>query len=260
MCETMHHAVYLFYIDDSGDTGLKSQGSPTDAFVLCALIVEDHAWLSTLDEIVTFRRFLRREFELSPRAELKAGYLLHGTGPFAGSNIGDSVRLRIYRLALRFQRKLGTIRTWAVLIDKGEWAKQSRGEDIRETAWRNMIERIERFTYYGKDTCVVFPDEGYPDFVRMMFRRMRRFSHVPSRFAPGISLSRPATSIVEDPNFRRSQDSYFIQLADLNAYAAYRHVFPQAYFGADYWEQLGDARVKEVNKVAGGPIGIVVRP
>ena len=256
----MRHSVYLFYIDDSGDTGLKSAGSPTDAFVLCALIVQDHAWLSTLDEIVTFRRFLRKAFGIGPRAELKAGYLIHGTGPFSGSNIGDAARLRIFRLALRFQRKVGTIQTWAVVIGKTAWEKQNKGEDIRQAAWRTMIERIERFTFNGKDTCVVFPDEGYPDFVQMMFRRMRRFSQVPSAFQSGVSLSRPAQFLVEDPNFRRSQNSYFVQLADLNAYAAHRHVFPQPYFGSDYWEELGDARVKVVNRLAGGPVGIVVRP
>jgi hypothetical protein len=37
-----------------------------------------------------------------------------------------------------------------------------------------------------------------------------------------------------------------IQLADLNAYATYRRVFPGATFGADMWEELGAARVPEV--------------
>jgi len=58
------HGVYLVYIDDSGDTGLISGNSPTDAFILNALIVQDDAWLDTLDEIINFRRFLRDNFGL----------------------------------------------------------------------------------------------------------------------------------------------------------------------------------------------------
>ena len=45
-------------MDDSGDSGLKSKGSPTDALVISALIIEDYAWLTALDEIKVFRRFL----------------------------------------------------------------------------------------------------------------------------------------------------------------------------------------------------------
>ena len=119
-----------------------------------------------------------------------------------------------------------------------------------------MIERIERFTHYQKERCVVFPDEGHPEFVKGIIRKMRRINEVPSAFEDGKRLSRPATSIIEDPNFRRSQESYFIQLADLNAYAAYRHIYPRPHFGKEYWEQLDDARVKEVTKVKGRLIGI----
>ena len=73
----------LFYIEDSGDPGLISRVSPTKAFVLSALIVKDSDWLSTLDEIVNFRQFLRENFVLRMRDELTAGYLIHGQGAFS---------------------------------------------------------------------------------------------------------------------------------------------------------------------------------
>jgi hypothetical protein len=252
--------MYLIYIDDSGDTGLMSRGSPTNAFILCALVVEDHAWLTVLDEIKAFRRFLQHQFGIRQRDELKASYLLHGTGPFRDLDFGHDVRMRIYKLALRFQQKVGYLKTWAILIRKEQLNNEVKPIEIRDRAWRLMIERIERFTYYGKDTCVVFPDEGHPEFVKGMFRKMRRINQVPSAFDEGELLSRPATFIVEDPNFRRSQESYFIQLTDLNAYAAYRHIYPESYFGEEYWDQLGDTRVKEVTKIRGGPTGIKVWP
>lgn len=66
--------------------------------------------------------------------------------------------------------------------------------------------------------------------------------------------------IVEDSSDRRSKESFFIQLADLNAYAACRKVFPIATFGGEVWDELGTARVLEVNSLRGGPPGIVVWP
>jgi len=251
--------MYLFYIDDSGDTGLIRNGSPTHAYVLGTVVVEDRDWLHTLDEIKDFRHFLKENFGLRQRDELKANYLIHGTGPFRELKFGYEARMRIYKLALSFQKKVDTVHTWAVVIRKDALSEDMESSDIRDRAWRLMIERIERYTFYGKDTCVVFPDEGNPEFVRGMLRKMRRINEVPSAFEEK-SLSRPATFIIEDPNFRKSHESFFIQLADLNSYAAYRYMYPELYFGREYWELLGSARVQKVNVVRGGPPGIKVWP
>jgi hypothetical protein len=88
---------------------------------------------------------------------------------------------------------------------------------------------------------------------------MRRFSHVPSAYGTE-ALKRNATNIVEDASERNSRESYFVQLADLNAYAAFRKVFPGPNFGAEIWDELGESRVMEVNKISGGPPGIVLWP
>ncbi len=231
--------------------------------MLSAVIVKDTDWLVTLDQARAFRQFAYRQFGLKTRDELKANHLIHGTGPFATLKINDAARMRLYRQALRFQQKVGTIKTWAVVIDKPLWETEQRRAEVREAAWKHMIERIEAFTRHNHDNAIVFPDEGNPDFVRALFRKMRRFSYVPSAFEPGSFISRPFTSLIEDPSFRKSHESYFIQFADLNAYAAHRHVFPRAYFGADYWDELGDARVSQVNLLRRHglrPTGIVVRP
>lgn len=253
----------MVYIDDSGDTGLKSNGSPTDAFVLCAVIVEDRSWRTTLDEIVKFRRHLKEQFGLRMHDELKAGYLIHGTGPFRELGLSDKARMSIYRKALRFQRRLGTITTWATLAHKDRWEAETWTVGMRDRVWELMIERLETFTRKNQGRCAIYPDEGHPAFVRGLFRKMRRFSVIPSAIQAGTTVSRPAKLIVEDPSFRKSSESYFIQLADLNAYAAHRHVFPRDYFGSDYWDELGDCRLGAVNRFIRGstpPTGIVVRP
>jgi hypothetical protein len=65
----------------------------------------------------------------------------------------------------------------------------------------------------------------------------------------GGSLSRPlATYLIDDPVERDSSQSYFVQLADLNAYAAYRKERPDPLFRQNTWDELGPAILWEVNR------------
>ncbi|MCB1634848.1 MAG: DUF3800 domain-containing protein [Xanthomonadales bacterium] len=231
--------------------------SPTGTFALSCVLLHDAHWLSALDQTIAFRRYLRDQFRIAPRAELKASWLIHNKGDIRSAGLRYPARLAAYRSAMRFQRKCGLFRSFTVLINKTKIQKPDM--DVRELAWRMAIERLERFGTGAKDNMHVLPDEGHGEFIRKKIRAMRRFSHVPSAFG-GPALDRKAQNIVEDSSDRRSHESYFIQLADLNAYAAFRRVFPGATFGADLYEELGDARVTEVNRLSGGPTGIVVWP
>jgi hypothetical protein len=72
--------------------------------------------------------------------------------------------------------------------------------------------------------------------------------------------------LLDDPVPKRSSESYFIQLADLVAYAAYRKVFPPiararpTVVPQTMWDELGPATLRAVNMYSGGPPGIVQRP
>jgi hypothetical protein len=212
-----------------------------------------------LDQIISFRRFLRDQFGLQMREELKAGYLIHNSGPFEHLGLSTAARMRIFRMALRLQPKLG-LETFAIVVDKDEMVRQKMtSQGAQKKAWQLAYERLERYTSAKHDTCMVFPDEGVYDMIRALLREKRRISYVPSRFGTA-PLSRPASFILEDPSVRRSSESYFVQLADLNAYAGHRRLKPEPWFGAAYWDQLGAARVRAVSKYANDPLGIKVWP
>ena len=247
--------MFFAYFDESGDTGFDS--SPTSTFALTALLVDDRRWLSALDQTVAFRRFLRDQFRIPTRAELKASWLVHNKGDIRPCGLTFQARMAAYAAAMRFQRKSGVFRTFTILIDKSKIAK--RPSDVREIAWRFAIQRLERFGRAKNENLHVIPDEGHGDFIVKKIRAMRRFNHVPSAYGTG-ALKRDATNIVEDASDRNSRESYFVQLADLNAYAAFRKVFPGPNFGAKIWDELGESRVMEVNNIKGGPPGIVLWP
>jgi Protein of unknown function (DUF3800) len=115
--------VLFSYFDESGDAGYDD--SPSPAFTLAAAIVHERKWLDTLDQLVSFRRYLRDDFGISPRAELKANWLVHRKGDLKHSKLSFVARMNVYRTALRFQRKCNAIRTFAVVINKGLVVKQT---------------------------------------------------------------------------------------------------------------------------------------
>jgi len=253
--------MYLVYIDESGDPGLpKANASTRNAYTIAVVIIKDTDWLTTLDEIKKFRKYLYNSFNISQSAELKASYLIHGNGTLRKYKLSQEARLNIYRMMLKLEQKVGTIQTWAIVYDKNLWENKYPHKSVFDVAWQNTIERLERFTINENDTCIMFPDEGNDKRIRYLLRKMRRFSRPNVKYPVKTPLKRNATKIIEDPNFRRSEDSYFIQLADINAYAAMHHIFPKKWFGKNNWDYLGDCRYKDVNKLTGGPEGIAVKP
>jgi len=247
--------MYFAYFDESGDTG--ANGSPTTTFVLSALLLNDKDWLAALDKTVAFRQYLKKHFRIPPRAEIKASWLIHNKGDIRVAGLTFASRIAAYQASMRFQRTCGLFKIFAVLINKK--AIKKPGSDIREIAWRFAIQRLERFGTNTKENVHVIPDEGHSEFIKKKIRQMRRFNYVPSAFGFG-TLARKAENIIEDPSERRSQESYFIQFADLNAYAAFRRVFPAPTFGHKIWDELGVSRLTAVNRLRWGPPAIVVWP
>ncbi|MDS1142417.1 DUF3800 domain-containing protein [Pusillimonas sp. SM2304] len=247
--------MYFAYFDESGDSGFE--GSPTNTFTLAAVLIHDSNWLSALDQSIAFRRYLKERFHFAPRDEIKASWLIHNKGPFRKTGLSYPARMQAYKAAMRFQRKAGVFETFAVIIVKDRIKKRDR--DVREIAWQYAIQRLERFGTAKKDNIMICPDEGHGDLIKKQLRAMRRFHHVASAFGGG-TLNRAAQNIVEDPFEKRSTESYFVQWADLNAYAAFRRAFPGNNFGVDIWDELGTAVLTDVNRLSGGPPGIVIWP
>jgi len=252
--------MHLFYIDDSGDIGFISNNSPNNVFLLAAIIIEDSNWLKTLDAIKDFRKGLYDEYGYLQGDELKAGFLIHNTEPVRKLGLSQNQRMDIFKAALQLQVDVETIQAYAVAVNKIKWDESYAKIRILFWAWRMMIQRIERYSDKHEVFCSAYPDEGDEPIIIRAFRRYRRFAPVQSAYDSDIVLSRKAERVIEDPSFRKSKESYFVQLADLNAYAAHRYLHPEEYFGQEYWEMLDSILLKEVNELRGGPPGIVVWP
>ncbi len=254
-------AVYFGYVDDSGDKG--PAGSQT--YILACILLPADSWPSTFDDVIAFRRFLRDQFGVPVRAEIKANHMIRNGGAFRPLKLPETMRQRIYRLCMRIQPKLGFL-TFAIQIDKAA-LRERRGSDAdpREVAWEYLLQRLERFTTKGQNTVFVMHDEGEALMIRRLARKARRAGTAGSMFGVGY-LKLPARLLLDDPVARDSKQSYFLQFADLSAYAAYRRLHPPPATVAfpvvpqGMWDELGDARFAKVNEYSGGPPGIVSYP
>lgn len=166
----------------------------------------------------------------------------------------------IYEKILRFESEL-EIRTFSIAINKSRAA--AKGWDARYAAWTFALQTLHSFCLAQDDRAAIFPDEGHGFFIRQRVRHMRRYNTAPSHLGPG-SYEFKVERILEDPSDRRSQDSYFVQLADMNAYASHRsqYVDPRGDVRSSLWDTLAgptrDVRLREVSREAGGPPGIVL--
>lgn len=239
----------LAYIDESGNTGDIGAGGSLTYSLGCVLVDAD-LWPSAFDEMLLFRRRLRATFGLPMRAEVKANYLLRNSGDLRPLGLGPGARRIIYRAHMRVLETLPA-RAFAIVVDKRKAPRPPAG--YFDLAWEGLLQRLERTSTAEKATFMVMHDEGEDDAIRRWVRRSRRYLTAGSAYGTG-TFHNPARLLVDDPVPRRSNHSYFIQTADLVAYAGFRAVIapgatiaqvcPQA-----MWEEIGAARHKAVARV-----------
>jgi hypothetical protein len=249
--------MYLAYFDESGDSGSLPM-SPTSFFVLACVLVHEAVWLPNLDQLVKLRRRIRRKLGIRVHDEIKATHIKKGRGPLSHLHLAPARRARMLRFLLKFQNTELDLKTFVVAVDK---RKLQAARDPREVAWQYSLQRVDTFCRKSGTRAGIFPDAGHSYFIRRLVRQLRRHQLIRGMYG-GVILNIRSERIVEDPNERHSQDSFFIQLADWNAYAAHRsqYVDPSAAGFEGAWDELGSSRLAEVNKLRGGPPGIVLYP
>lgn len=234
----------MMYIDESGDCGL--QGSPTQYFVLTGLVIHELRWRTYLNQLIEFRRRMKGKFGLPVRAEIHASAML--TKPKELVFIKRQYRLAIIRA---FADELATMTDLAainIVVDKREKAVTF---DVFTTAWTALIQRFENTLSNRNFRGPTNPDERgvlFPDYtdnkkLTELLRRIRHFNPIPNQpqFGPGYR-DLPVGKVIEDPSFRRSHESYFIQAADLVAFLLYQSLSPNRYMrtksGQNYFNRL----------------------
>jgi hypothetical protein len=94
--------------------------------------------------------------------------------------------------------------------------------DAHQITRPDMLQIAARLKLF-RSRAIVIADEGREHQITSAFRKMHVFNHVPSQFGKWENGSPtkniPARRIIEDPIFKQSNRSYFLQLIDCIAFA-----------------------------------------
>lgn len=236
--------MYLTYADESGDSGRGKGGTPF--FVISGVIVHESYWNEIFSKFLELRRYLRYEYNVPQRITLHASDIVNGHGDFHHSQYGLSTkdRFKLYRDVLEFLAQLTEIRVLNVFIRKdkipADW-----DEDIFDWAWTLFIQRFHNSIdkngalAIDNDYGLLITDRTHDDQLRRLMRRMRAFNLVPNLQAEGQRRIL-VTRLLDDPVPRDSRQSYWVQMADLIAYALARRDYPRGKLAPHAFETYFD--------------------
>lgn len=203
--------MHLVYIDDSGDDRLS---------VFSALAIPVEGWRTSLNLIKEFRQGLKRSDGIHHLVEFHAWKLVSGRGQLSDHIISKTRRCEIFRNVLRLTASLPGARLFNVC----------RPADTPGWAFERLLNRINRTMLAWNSYATLICDEGKEGYYTLLCRRMGVYNPIPSRYGqwpegePYRNI--PTERIVEDPFFKNSKYSYFVQLADCAAYALLRRENP----------------------------------
>jgi hypothetical protein len=223
--------MHLMYVDASGDPGLFN--SPTRYFALTGIAVHELRWQQYLDQMIAFRQRMRSAFGLKLREEIHAAAMINSPGPLIRISRND--RLTILRMLADELAGMADISVLKVVVDK-----QGTGPpyDVFVMAWKALLQRFENtmsnHNFPGPsnpdERGMVSPDHTDDKKLVQLLRQMRKYNPVANQPRFGIGYRNLLIRlIVEDPSFRESHHSLYVQAADLAAFLLYQFVCPSTY-------------------------------
>jgi hypothetical protein len=201
--------VHFIYIDDSGDETTRAYS---------ALAIADVDWKDVLTSIKQYRRALKAGFGIFVTAELHATDFVAGRGRISTRTVTKAARCELFRDTLRMVAGLRGIRLFNAIAPKGQ----------ERLIFERLMNRINTNMAKSGSNAIIIHDEG-KDYTHLV-RRLCVYNPIQSMFGqwPGGSPYKniPLDHILEDIVFRKSENSYFIQLADFCAFALFRNEHP----------------------------------
>lgn len=191
-------------------------------------------------------------------------YAYRGTDPDHRDNRGlrEAMRTRTPLIYFKEVQNHKYQAIWPVIIiDDVTIVEKDQFTDpktIFERGWATLLQRFENtmkaHNFPGPtnaDECgMVIADNTSGEDLRNLQRKMRRYNPIPSKYG-SYSRNIPVKLIIEDPVFRDSRHSYFVQMVDVIAYFTSQYLKPNKIVkkqgAAKYFERLDPVLVKKAS-------------
>jgi len=206
--------MHFIYIDDSTER-------PTNIF--SAVCVPCDQWFEVFDRLKRWRKHLKDTHGIPLNYELHARKFLSGRG-VAGNlqSLSRHKRAQIFHKSFQVTNWLNEcgVTVFNVCND----------DDNQYRAFERLLNRIDKTMGARKSYAHLICDQGKEDQYTSLVRKMRVHNYIPSKYGAwdggATTKNIPLKRIIEDPQFKESHKSYFIQMADFTAYGLLRQEKP----------------------------------
>ncbi len=201
--------MFLAYYDETGDDGYPKTSSPL--FVLTAVYMHHQVWKENFYKVHQFKKDLATQGLLPFDLELHTHQLLLKKKPYTAIGLTNEKRKEVISAYCTLLANLNC-RIVNVIINKTIVRRPNYA--VLDKAFTYSIQRIENDLSRDGNRFLIISDEGRVGKMRKTARRIQRFNPIPSHFKSS-SYRKEIEYLIEDPLPKRSQDSYFIQFADM---------------------------------------------
>lgn len=233
--------MHLIYIDDSFENPVQTYA---------AIAIPEAAWRPCFNALIEWRRALKRSDGILVRKEFHATKFVAGRGNLGPQVVTKYRRSRIFREAFSLLNEMEGLRVFS-----------SCRSSNRDWTFERLITRIQRTMDTWDSRALLICDEGKEAEFTRLIRKMAIWNPVPVYIAPGETEFRniATTRIIEDPFFKPSERSIFIQLADFVAYGLLRrekHLDSKNAYGLhECFDLLSNVVVRAASKT--DPMGVI---
>ncbi len=222
--------MHLIYVDESYDQ---------TRFVTTGMVVEDASWRSVFVATKAFRAQLKADHGIRISAELHAKEFVRDCSDGISSRkIGQAERRLIFDKVLRHMASQ-PVALVNVCLDVVKCGGVTRAHQWAVERLANRVQTMMRVA--GSHALAIF-DEGKEREIRRLVRRMSVFNPIPSAYGGwqnGASMqSIVLDRFIDDPFFKSSAASYFLQMVDFSAWALLkREVAPSPFIARMKYEK-----------------------
>ena len=222
----------IIYIDESGtfNDGLTPALVKTDKrrsthFVLSALVVDLENWELVFGRFKKLRADVRHNYKIKKSEHIHAHELVNGSRVWRHikyKHLTSPTRRRLLKYLLTNYASWPEIKVMTVAVSKLTPFPSIQPDTARSCAYENLFNRLDKTL--GDEPYLVIND-GQEDYeIIKLLRKMRAFNQV--TMSSGQKVDVRIKSLVEDPLFKYSKNSYFLQCIDHIAYATL-HIFDE---------------------------------
>ena len=212
---------YIMYVDESGDAGRTPvKGSSTDYFALTGLVFSIDNWAVNFRSFVELKKYLKEEHRLKYYHEIHAHAIVAHEPTYRYMALKRTDIIALLEAVLKSIAALVDVRVINIYFYKKKLAANlGTFTDFQEMAWNRLATRYQKFLEaaghgeYG----LIIPDRSREAMLTRALRKWRQYNpqfNPVTRRQDNIILDR----IIEDPFFKDSNQTPFLQYADVACY------------------------------------------